>query len=312
MKAIVFGGSGFLGSHVADELTKRSFDVTIYDTKKSKYLSSQQKMIVGSIMDKEKVKDAVKGCEYVYNFAAVAGIEDALRDPCRAIEINILGNTNILEACRSHKVKRFIFASSVYVYSDLAPFYRSSKQACELIIEDYQKSFGIDYTILRYGSLYGKRANEFNFIYKIIKQAIEEGKIIRKGDGEEIRDYINVLDAARCSVDILSDEFINESVMLTGTQSTKIKDLLSMIREMFKGKIDIEYKPVKEEGHYEITPYAFRPKVAKKFVSNYYHDLGQGILDVIYDVYSELDKNSKIIKTVEKLIESKRDINETN
>ena len=85
-----------------------------------------------------------------------------------------------------------------------------------------------------------------------------------------------------------------------------------MIKEMFKGKIDIEYKSVKEEGHYEITPYAFRPKVAKKFVSNYYHDLGQGILDVIYDVYSELDKNSKIIKTVEKLIESKRDINETN
>jgi len=312
MKVIVFGGSGFLGSHVADELTKKSFDVSIYDTKESKYLSSQQKMIVGSILDKKKVKDAVKGCEYIYNFAAVAGIEDALLDPYRAIEINILGNTNILEACRSHKVKRFIFASSVYVYSDLAPFYRSSKQACELIIEDYQKSFGIDYTILRYGSLYGKRANEFNFIYKIIKKAIEEGKIIRKGDGEEIRDYINVLDAARCSVDILSDDFINESVMLTGTQSTKIKDLLSMIKEMFKGKIDIEYKPVKEDGHYEITPYVFRPKVAKKFVSNYYHDLGQGILDVIYDVYSELDKNSKIIKNVEKLIESQRGVDETN
>ena len=113
-----------------------------------------------------------------------------------------------------------------------------------------------------------ERSLKFNFIYKIIKQAIEEGKIIRKGDGEEIRDYINVLDAARCSVDILSDEFINESVMLTGTQSTKIKDLLTMIKEMFQGKIDVEYKAAKDEGHYEITPYAFRPKVAKKFVSN--------------------------------------------
>ena len=100
--------------------------------------------------------------------------------------------------------------------------------------------------------------------------------------------------------------------MLTGTQSTKIKDLLTMIKEMFQGKIDVEFKSVKEEGHYEITPYAFRPKVAKKFVSNYYYDLGQGILDVIYDVYSELDRNSKIIKNVEKLIESQRGIDETN
>lgn len=303
MKVVVFGGSGFLGSHVADELTKRKFDVTIYDTRESKFLSPNQKMIVGNILDKEKVNAAVKGCAYVYNFAAVAGIEDALQVPYRTLEINILGTTNILEACRFHKVKRFIFASSIYVYSDLAPFYRSSKQACELIIEDYQKSFGVNYTILRYGSLYGKRANEFNFIYKIIKQAIEEGRIVRKGDGEEIRDYINVFDAARCSVDILSDEFINESVMLTGTQSTKIKDLLSMIKEMFRGKINIEYKPIKEEGHYEITPYAFRPRVAKKFVSNYYYDLGQGILDVIYDVYSKLEKDSKEIKNVEKLIE---------
>jgi len=296
MKAIVFGGSGFLGSNVADCLTDNGFEVIVFDIVSSPYLRDDQSMVVGDILDFDRVEEAVTGCDYAYNFAGIANIDVACQKPLKAIEINILGNTNILDACKINKVKRFIFASSIYVYSDLAPFYRSSKQACELIIEDYQKAFGLDYTILRYGSLYGIRGNESNFIYKIIKQAIEEGKIIRKGDGEEIRDYINVFDAARCSLEILSEEFNNQYVMITGTQSTKIKDLLAMIKEMFHGEIDVEFVQGGNEGHYEITPYSFRPRVAKKFVSNYYYDLGQGILDVIYEVYSKSDKKYQLNK----------------
>jgi len=305
LKAIVFGGSGFLGSHVADCLTDNGFEVTVFDLLKSPYLRHDQRMVIGDILDFNKVEEAVKGCDYVYNFAGIADIDVAHQKPLEAIEVNVLGNTNILDACRINQAKRFIFASSIYVYSDFAPFYRSSKQACELIIEDYQKAFGLDYTILRYGSLYGRRGNEFNFIYKIIKQAIEEGKITRKGDGEEIRDYINVLDAARCSVEILSDDFKNQYVMITGTQSTKVKDLLTMIKEIFHGELEIEYVPGDYEGHYEITPYSFRPRVAKKFVSNYYYDLGQGVLDVIYDVYSRSSKNIDDMKSIRKLIESR-------
>ncbi len=304
MKVVVFGGSGFLGGHVADALSDKGFEVFIYDLKKSPNLQSGQKIMVGDILNFEKVKLAVKGCDYVYNFAGVADIDEAPADPLRTIEINILGNTNVLEACRINKVKRFIFASSVYVYSNYAPFYRSSKQACELIIEDYQKSFGLDYTILRYGSIYGKRANDFNYIYRIIKQAIEEGKITRKGDGEEIRDYINVLDAARCSVDILSNEFKNQNVILAGTQSYRVKDLLRMIKEIFQGKIDIEYIPQQNKDHYDITPYTFKPQAAKKYVAGHYFDLGQGLLDVAYEVYSKSEKNGKDIACIKKLIDA--------
>lgn len=302
MKAIVFGGSGFVGSHVADELSERGYQVVIYDRQESPYIRKDQVMIVADILDREKVTACVKGCDYVYSFAAIAGITDARRDPVQTIETNVLGTTNIVDACRLHQVKRFVFASTIYVYSDLAPFYRSSKQACELVIEDYQKAHGVDYTVLRYGSLYGRRANHFNYIYKIIQQAVEEGKIVREGDGEEIREYIHVRDAARHSVDILSEEFKNEHVIITGNQSIKIKDLLNMIREIFRGEISVEYSPEHMPGHYEITPYSFRPKVAKKIVANSYYDLGQGILDVIYEVYSKSGKN-KDISSIKKLLE---------
>lgn len=304
MKAIVFGGSGFLGSHVADELSERGYKVVVYDRHESPYIRKDQEMIVGDILNREKVTTYIKGCDYVYSFAGIAGIADARQHPVKTVETNVLGTTNIAEACTLHRIKRFVFASTIYVYSDLAPFYRSSKQACELIIEDYQKVYGLNYTILRYGSLYGRRSNHFNYIYKIIQQAVEEGKIVRKGDGEEIRNYIHVEDAARCSVDILTEEFNNQYVILAGNQSIKIKDLLSMIQEMFHDEISVEYRPEPEPGHYEITPYAFRPRVAKKMVASSYYDLGQGILDIIYEIYSKSDKNGKNISTIQKLIGS--------
>jgi len=299
MKAVVFGGSGFLGSHVADVLTEKGYKVTIYDSRQSPYINSQQKMVIGDILDLESVEKTVEGAHYVYNFAGIADIDEACKRPLETIKINIIGNTNILEACRKSRVKRFIFASSVYVYSNLASFYRSSKQACELIIENYQETYGLDFTILRYGSLYGRRANEFNFVFQVIKQALTEGKITRKGDGEEIRDYVNVLDAARCSVEVLSEEYKNQHVMITGNQAIKVKDLLNMIKEMLNNQVKIEYLPERIRDHYQITPYSFTPRIAKKLVLPYYHDLGQGILDCIYEVYQAIKDqgDTKIIET---------------
>ncbi len=299
MKVIVFGGSGFLGSYVADELSERGHKVAIYDRQKSAYLRKDQSMITGDILDIEKVIKSVQGCDYVYSFAGIAGILDACNNPVKTVEINVLGTTNILEACRINQVKRFIFASTVYVYSDLAPIYRSTKQSCELIIEDYQKVYGLNYTILRYGSLYGVRANHFNYIHKVIEEAVEDGKITRKGDGEEIREYIHVKDAAKCSADVLSDNFKNQHIILTGTQPIKIKHLLNMIAEMFDHEILIEYSPESEPGHYEITPYSFRPRVAKRMLADSCHDLGQGILDIIYKVYEQSEKNHNTNSLIE-------------
>jgi UDP-glucose 4-epimerase len=284
-KAVVFGGAGFLGSHVADALTKAGYKVTIFDIGQSNYLQSGQEMIIGNILDLDKVKNAVYGADVVYNFAGIADIYEANDRPLETVKINILGNTHILEACRLNNVSKFVFASSVYVYSEAGSFYRSSKQACELIIENYYQQYGLPYTILRYGSLYGPRSDERNWIYSILKQAITEGKITRDGDGDELREYIHVEDAARCSVDILSEEFKNEYVILTGNQQIKVRDLMIMIREILGNKIELEFLPSTSSLNYKITPYSFSPKIAKKMVSNYYLDMGQGLLQCLTDIY---------------------------
>ena len=290
-KVIVFGGSGFLGSHIADVLSEVGYDVIIYDLKPSPYLKDYQKMIIGDILDERLVRDSVKACDIVYNFAGIADIEEASQRPLDSIRFNILGNSIIMEECQKAKIERFVYASSIYVYSKAGAFYKSTKQACELLIENYHEIYGLPYTILRYGSLYGPRADKRNFIYTILKQALTKGRILRHGDGEELREYIHVHDAARGSVDILSDEFINQYVILTGNQQTRIKDLLVMIREMLDKKIDIEFLPPDKNFHYEITPYSFTPKVGRKLMSKTYIDLNQGILDSINDFYKEVNSS---------------------
>lgn len=300
MKVAVFGGAGFLGSHVADVLTDAGHKVLIYDRKKSPYLRPEQEMVVGDILNEATVEKTVKDCDVVYNFAGIADIDEVAQNPLESVKANILGNSIILEACRKVKVKRFVFASSLYVYSKSGSFYKSTKQACELLIENYNEVFEMPYTVLRYGSLYGPRADENNAIYRFIKQALTEGKITRYGDGEELREYIHVFDAARGSVEILSEEFINQHVIVTGHQQMRIKDLLMMIKEMLNNEIEIEFLPSTENHHYEITPYSFAPKIGKRLTSKTYLDLGQGILDSIYKLYSKLNPlpthNETVIK----------------
>lgn len=292
MKTIVFGGAGFLGSHVADALSEAGHTVVVYDTTPSPYLRPDQEGIVGNIMDADQVNAAIKGCDMVYNFAGIADIEVANARPLDTVRVNILGNTILLDAAIKEKVRRFVFASSLYIYSEAGAFYRSSKQACELLIENYRQAYGLPYTILRYGSLYGDRANDHNWVYRILREAVAEGRIIRYGDGEEIREYIHVRDAARYSVAVLTDEYVNQHVIISGQQAIRIKDLLTMIKEMMGGRIEVEYRlptdarsPFEPKLHYEVTPYSFHPKIAHKLVGNDYLDLGQGLLTLLHEIY---------------------------
>lgn len=292
-KIVVFGGSGFIGSHVADLLSDEGYDVHLFDRTQSKYLRTDQTMIVGDVLDKELVGRAVEGARYVYHFAGIADIGDAYNKPIAAIETNILSTTYILDACVKYKVQKFMFASTIYVYSNHGSFYRATKQACELIIECYAKEFNLSFSIMRYGSLYGKRATINNSIKKMISQAIQSNKITREGDGSEVRDYINVKDAALASFKLLFEGPESKYVMITGNQTYKISEILKMIKEMFSNEIEIEYTSTGLKEHYQVTPYNFKPNVAKKYTLDFNHDFGQGVLEAMYDTFQDLNKKAQ-------------------
>ena len=295
MRVTVIGGSGFLGSHVADELTTRGHEVRIYDKVDSPWKHLDQEVLVGDLNDVDRLQEAVSGAEAVYNFAALADLDLAFERPVETVSVNVLGNVRVLEACRLNEVKRFVYASTVYVYSREGGFYRCSKQSSEHYVEEYERAFGLDFTILRYGSLYGPRSDESNGLRRIVRNALETGTVRYEGSPEALRDYIHVADAAAASVDVLDAEFRNQSVLIAGWESVRVLDLLRMIAEILNMADSVEFVEGEHVGHYVRTPYADQQKLARKYVRPAHVDLGQGLLQLIDDVRSNDAGSSKVI-----------------
>jgi UDP-glucose 4-epimerase len=280
----VVGGSGFLGSHVADQLAEAGYGVRIYDRVSSPWKRPDQEMIIGDLLDHERLQAAVRGAEAVYNFAAIADLNQARDQPLKTVQVNILGNVQVLEACRSSGVKRFVYASTVYVHSREGGFYRCSKQAAEHYVEEYRRMYDLDYTILRYGSLYGPRADGSNGLLRIVRAALETGIVRYEGSPDALREYIHVEDAARASVAALGEDFRNQSVVLTGQEPMRVLDLLKMLAEILGIPDSVEFIEGSQPGHYVRTPYAYQPQLGRKYVPPMHVDLGQGLLQLIGEV----------------------------
>ncbi len=287
---LVTGGSGFLGSHIADALTERGHAVAIYDRSPSLWLREGQEMVIGDINDAQALRAAVAGKDYVYHLAALADLNAAKTRPADTVRINILGTVNLLDICREAGVRRFIFGSTVYVYSREGGFYRCSKQACENYVEEFQNRYGLDYTILRYGSLYGPRADMANGVFRLLYQYMHEDQLVYPGASSDKREYIHVLDAAWLSAQAIeADHYANRHLVLTGNDHLSIADLFKMFSEILGRQIPVDFQGDHQNtsGHYSITPYAFTPKLGRKIVSNEYVDMGQGIIQLVEEIHRQ-------------------------
>lgn len=285
IRTLVVGGSGFIGSHVADELTRAGHDVTVYDLEKSPWLNSNQRFVKGDLKDPARLDELVSDFDIVYHFAAIADIGEAIQKRLEAIETNIIGSAHLIEACLKNKVKTFVFASTVYVYSDKGSFYRVTKQAVEGLIEEYARTENLDYRILRYGSLYGPRAQDWNGLRKYVQTMVSEHKVILKSQGLAKREYIHAHDAAKLSVQALDPKYRNQHLLLTGSQSLTSKELASIVEEILNQKIEIQFEnDSSDSGHYVTTPYRYVPKHGIKMTSPDFVDFGQGLLEVIEEV----------------------------
>lgn len=287
---LVTGGSGFLGSHIADALTERGHAVAIFDRAPSPWLQEGQEMITGDINDTEALRRAVAGRDHVYHLAALADLNAAKNRPVDTARVNVLGTVNLLDCCQEAGVRRFIFGSTVYVYSREGGFYRCSKQACENYVEEFQNRYGLDYTILRYGSLYGPRTDMANGVYRLLYRFMHDDELAYPGASSDKREYIHVLDAARLSAQVIEEgRYANRHLVLTGNDHLSIADLFKMFSEILGRQVPVDFLGDHQNtsGHYSITPYAFTPKLGRKLVSNEYVDMGQGIIQLVEEIHRE-------------------------
>lgn len=260
-KVTVLGGSGFIGTEVCKLLVKKKYKVTILDLKKNKEISTSCKFIKGSILELNKLNSSIKGSDYVYNFAALADLNEAINKPLDTAMINIIGTINALKISKKNKVKKFIQASSIYAMSEEGGFYGASKRAAEDYIEKYHMKHRLKYTILRFGSLYGKNADSNNGIKKILRNALKKKTLFYRGKSNASRKYIHVQDAAAACVKSTDMKYDNKYLNITGGKTIKISNVMKIISKILNmDNKKILYSGKTDEGHYVNEPKYFKPR----------------------------------------------------
>jgi len=252
----VIGGSGFIGSHVVDKLLEQGHEVTVFDIMKPH--RDDIRHIYIDITDLSKTCVALTGAyDVVYMLAAMADVNDVYKNPVEAGEVNILAVANVLEAARRSGIGRVILASTVWVYemaeeekvdedvplalSKTKHVYTASKVAAELYCHAYQKLYGQNFTILRYGIPYGPRARGGTVIAIFVRKALNGEPLTIFGDGLQYRNFIYVEDLAEGNVAALKDVAINQTYNLEGIRPITIKEIAETVKKLI-GNVTIEYK----------------------------------------------------------------------
>ncbi|WP_108669058.1 NAD-dependent epimerase/dehydratase family protein [Peribacillus acanthi] len=262
MNVLITGGAGFIGSFIVEEVIKQGWNPIIVDN-----LSTGNHMYVPQNVPFYNVDICSNSLEQVFreynptiviHQAAQTSVEYSKMNPILNNEINVAGTLNILNNCVKYKVTKIIFASSAAVYgetsclpieedSSLCPksFYGLSKLNAEQYIRLYHDNFGLSFTILRYGNVYGMRQNplgEAGVVSIFFDRILRDSPVTIYGEGCQTRDFIFVKDVAKANIQAISfghNEIFNIS---TDTQ-VSILHLLNQIQTVLGKEAVVNFKP---------------------------------------------------------------------
>lgn len=255
---LVTGAAGFIGSHLTERLLADGRRVVGLDSFDSFYdpavkranletASAQPgfRLVEGDIRDRDLVERTFReeSPEGVVHLAARAGVRPSIQDPELYESVNLGGTTCLLEACRRHQVRRFVFGSSSSVYgnNEKVPFaetdpvdhpvspYAATKRAGELLCYTYHHLFGMHVTSLRFFTVYGPRQRPEMAIHRFARLMVEGRQVDQYGDGSSARDYTYITDIVEGVVRAFDRCGGYHVLNLGGSRTTSLGDLLLKI-----------------------------------------------------------------------------------
>lgn len=258
-RVLVTGGAGFIGSHMADELLARGYDVTIIDneaTGNPAYVPAAATYIKGDVRSMDDLDRAFEQpIDAVMHIAGQASIRKSFMNPVADLEVNTIGTINVLRHCVERKIPRLLFASSMTVYGtpDIAPtpetapiaplaYYGVTKYAAEryvhLTAARKDTAFSFHVTSMRMFNVYGPRQSLTNAYQGVF--AIFMGNVLRNepinihSDGEQSRDFVHVKDVTRAWCDALANPNTYGEVFNIGTgRPTSVNHLCDQVLKGF-------------------------------------------------------------------------------
>jgi len=290
---LVTGGAGFIGSHLCEALLKQNKKVVIVDnfndfydpTIKYRNIEEIKKTMKKNQIDENNLilfKEDIRNLDgidkifkqytpvTVVHLAAMAGVRPSIQDPLLYEEVNVKGTLNILEMCKKHKIKSFIFASSSSVYGNnkKVPFseddpvdnpispYAATKKAGELFCYTYHSLYDINVACLRFFTAYGPRQRPDLAIHKFTKLIMEDKEIPFYGDGSSQRDYTyidDIIDGVVKAIDWVQKEGKRYEIFNLGESNTiSLLEMVKTLEEVIGKKAKIKYLPM-QQGDVEKT-----------------------------------------------------------
>jgi len=245
MNIKLIGGNGFIGSEVYN-LLKDKHNVQVIDIASNIGKIDYESCDI--ITETNKLNHLLKDVDVVYMFSAISEATKNHDDPINAVNTNILGLANVLNACVKNNVKRVIFSSTTWVYSECeeakvsessslnlnegTSIYSASKICGEVLVRSYSKSYNLDYTICRYGTIYGENANPRTIISTFIRNAKNNTPLNITSNG--YRNFIHVKDLAYVLSEIVTllEDTRNETINIDGGEKVGLYDLAEYIKEL--------------------------------------------------------------------------------
>ena len=265
-KFLITGGAGFIGSNIARRVVQEGGEVVILDDFSTGYesnledIKSDVTIIEGDICNKETVRKATEGADYVHHHAAVVSVVRSVDDPERTSEVNIGGTLNCLIAARDAGVKRFVFAGSSSAYGDnpslpkredmkaepLSP-YAVSKLAGEMYVKVFNDVFGLPAVTLRYFNIFGPYqdpTSQYAAVIPIFITRLARGQSpVVYGDGEQSRDFTYIDNAVKANLLAVKAEGAPGKVfnVACGDRFT-LNDLLKRLHVLVGSSVEATYE----------------------------------------------------------------------
>ncbi|MGY8910439.1 MAG: SDR family NAD(P)-dependent oxidoreductase [Flavobacteriales bacterium] len=259
-KYLITGGAGFIGGHIAEELSKEGNEVVVLDSLRTGFEKNLNglnvKYIKGDIRDSELVKELADGTSAIFHLAALVSVPESILKIKECIDINTNGTINILEAAKQNKNCKVILSTSAANYGDnpilpkvetmlpepMTP-YSITKLDGEFYLKMYLDQFNIQTTSLRYFNVFGPRQNPKSAyaaaVPIFIDKALKNETITIYGDGQQTRDFIYVKDVVRAN--ILASKKGNGTYNVALGNSTTILDLAKKIVDLTNSKSEIKF-----------------------------------------------------------------------
>ena len=267
-RILVIGGAGFVGSHIVDQLLDQPVrEIVVLDNfvrgtrENLKAAEADERVTVvdGSLTDTDLLAELMAGTDYVFHLAAL-WLYECVHEPRSAVEVNIVGTFNVIEAAQAAGVKKVVYSSSASVYGDALetpmtedhPFnnrttYGATKIAGEQLFRAFHEQHGLDYVGMRYMNVYGPRMDYKGTYVSVIMKVLDKIEAGERpqifGDGSQAYDFVHVSDVARANILALKGDATDVNLNVGTGIKTTIKELVDALLEITGSDIEPEYLP---------------------------------------------------------------------